>query len=194
LTLQVDSRVLIPRPETEILVERCLELLSGLDRPRVLDIGVGSGAIALAIVDERPDARVVATDTSSGALAVAEANRLKLCVDGQVELRHGDLLAGAAGPFDLVVSNPPYVAPADVDRLPPEVLREPREALIGLGRHEVIAEAVEDVLPPGGVLVLEVGDGQAPSVAASLRELGYDQVTTTEDLAGHERVVEGRRR
>jgi release factor glutamine methyltransferase len=194
LTLAVDPRVLIPRPETEILVERCLELLAGVDEPRVLDIGVGSGAIALTIADERPDARVVATDTSADALAVAEANKQTLAVDGRVELRHGELLAGAEGPFDLVVANPPYVAPEEVAGLPPEVLCEPREALVGSGRHASIAEAVRDVLAPGGALVLEVGDGQAPGVAESLRELGYDEVATTVDLAGCERVVEGRRR
>jgi release factor glutamine methyltransferase len=194
LTLAVDRRVLIPRPETEILVERCLELLDRIDNPRVLDIGVGSGAIALAIADERPDAHVVATDVSADALAVAELNKARLAADGRVELRHGDLLAGAKGPFDLVVSNPPYVAAEDVDRLPPEVLREPREALVASGRHEAIATAARDVLPPGGALALEVGDGQAPSVAAGLRQLGYDGVAATRDLSGCERVVEGRRR
>jgi release factor glutamine methyltransferase len=194
LTLRVDERVLIPRPETEILVERCLELLEGVDSPRVLDIGVGSGAIALAIADERRDAHVVATDSSADALAVAEANKAAVAVDGRVELRHGDLLAGAEGLFDLVVANPPYVAPEDVVRLQPEVLREPRAALIGSGRHEVVAEAARGVLRPGGALVLEVGDGQAPSVAAGLRALGYVEVATTPDLAGCERVVEGRQR
>jgi release factor glutamine methyltransferase len=194
LTLRVDERVLIPRPETEILVERCLELLDGVDGPRVLDIGVGSGAIALAIADERPDARVVATDSSADALAVAEANRTSVPLDGRVELRHGDLVAGAEGLFDLVVANPPYIDPEDVDLLQPEVLREPREALIGTGRHEALAEAVRDVIRPGGALVLEVGDGQAPSVVASLTALGYVEVATTPDLAGCERVVEGRRR
>jgi release factor glutamine methyltransferase len=194
LTLRVDERVLIPRPETEIVVERCLALLDGVGAPRVLDIGVGSGAIALAIADEQPDAKVVATDSSADALAVAEANRAALVVDGRVELRHGDLLAGAEGPFDLVVANPPYVPPEDVDLLQPEVLREPRDALVGSGRHEEIAEAAQKVLRPGGALVLEVGDGQAPPVAAQLRALGYVEVATTPDLAGCERVVEGRRR
>jgi release factor glutamine methyltransferase len=193
LTLAVDPRVLIPRPETEVLVERCLGLLEGLTDPRVLEIGVGSGAVALAIADERPDALVVATDSSADALAVAEANKRRLALDGRVELRHGDLLAGAKGPFDLVVSNPPYVAVEDVPQLAPEVLREPRGALVGSGQHEVVANAVRNVLRPGGVLVLEVGDGQAPDVAAGLRGLGYDQIVTTRDLAGRERVVEGRR-
>jgi release factor glutamine methyltransferase len=193
LTLAVDPRVLIPRPETEVLVERCLELLAGVDDPRVLDVGAGSGAIALAIADERPDAAVVATDSSAEALAVAELNKRRVSVDGRVEFRHGDLLAGSKGPFHLVVSNPPYVAPEDVDALPPEVLHEPGEALVGSGRHEVIATAAWDVLEPGGWLALEVGDGQAPAVAGNLRELGYEEIATTADLAGRERVVEARR-
>ena len=193
LTLAVDPRVLIPRPETEILVERCLELLEGVERPRVLDVGVGSGAIALALADERPDARVVATDSSPGALEVAEANKRRLGLDGRVELRLGDLLADAEGPFDLVVANPPYVSPEEIERLEPEVLHEPREALVGLGRHGVVAEAARDVLRAGGALALEVGDGQAPAVAQSLGDLGYMDVATTEDLAGRERVVDGRR-
>jgi release factor glutamine methyltransferase len=193
LTLAVDPRVLIPRPETEILVERCLELLVDVERPRVLDLGVGSGAIALSIADERPDARVVATESSSDALEVAAANKARLDLDGRVELRHGGLLAGAEGPFDLVVSNPPYVAPDELDTLEPEVLREPREALVGKGRHAEIARAVRPVLRRGGLLVLEVGDGQATEIAAMLMELGYENVATTTDLAGRERVVEGRR-
>jgi release factor glutamine methyltransferase len=193
LTLAVDSRVLIPRPETEILVERCLELLERVERPRVLDVGVGSGAIALALADERPDARLVATDSSPDALEVAEANKLRLGLDGRVELRLGDLLAGAEGPFDLVVANPPYVLPEDVERLEPEVLHEPRAALIGVGRHVVVAEAARAVLRADGALALEVGDGQAPEVAQSLRDLGYADVATTKDLAGRERVVDGRR-
>jgi release factor glutamine methyltransferase len=192
LTLAVDSRVLIPRPETEILVERCLELLDGVERPLVLDVGVGSGAIALALADERPDVRVVATDSSPGALEVAEANKLRLGLDGRVELRLGDLLAGAQGPFDLVVANPPYVSPEDAERLEPEVLHEPPAALFGLGRHAVVAEAARAVLRAGGALALEVGDGQAPAVAQSLRDLGYANVAATEDLAGRERVVDGR--
>jgi release factor glutamine methyltransferase len=193
LTLSLDPRVLIPRPETEVLVERCLELLEGLESPRVLDIGVGSGAIALSIADERPDAHVVATDSSPGALEVAAANKARVGLDGRVELRHGNLLAGVEGPFDLVVSNPPYVSPEELRRLEPEVLSEPRDALVGAGHHEEIGRVAQDVLRRSGMLVLEVGDGQAPAAAACLRELGYEDVRTTRDLAGCERVVEGRR-
>ena len=192
LILAVDPRVLIPRPETEILVERCLAILEGVERPRVLDIGVGSGAIALAIADERSDAQVVGTDSSSEALEVAQENKLRLGLDGGVELRNGELLADAEGPFDLVVSNPPYVAAKDIDSLEPEILWEPREALVGAGRHEQIASAAKPVLRSGGALVLEVADGQAAEVATSLGILGYVEVSTTPDLAGRERVVDGR--
>jgi release factor glutamine methyltransferase len=193
LTLSVDSRVLIPRPETESLVERCLELLDGLLEPWVLDIGVGSGAIALAIADEHPGARVVATDSSPGALAVADENRRRAGLTGQIELVSGELFAGLEGPFDLVVSNPPYVAPEEVDGLDPEVARhEPREALVACGATEAIAGQARSRLIPGGSLVLETGDGKAGSVAQLLMGLGYEQVSIGNDLAGRERVVDGR--
>ncbi|MGZ8793548.1 MAG: peptide chain release factor N(5)-glutamine methyltransferase [Gaiellaceae bacterium] len=193
LTLAVDPRVLIPRPETESVVERCLLLLEGVDEPRVLDIGVGSGAIALALADERQDARVVGTDSSRWALAVAEENRLRAGLNGRVRFVEGDLLAGELGPFDLVVSNPPYVSAAELPGLEPELLHEPREALVGEGGHDAVARAALDALPPGGALVLEAGDGQSSQVAALLRELGYTDVRVSLDLAGRERVVEGRR-
>jgi release factor glutamine methyltransferase len=193
LTLQVDPRVLIPRPETEVVVERCLELLVDNAAPRVLDVGVGSGAIALAIADEHPGARVVATDNSSGALAVAEENRARAGLALRVELVHGELFAGLEGPFDLIVSNPPYVRPEEVDSLQPEVARfEPREALIAHGVTEAIVEQALPRLVPGAPLVLETGDGDACDVAALLAALGYDDVRIGEDLAGRERVVDGR--
>jgi len=189
LTLQVDPRVLIPRPETEVLVERSLELIAGIDAPRVLDVGVGSGAIALAIADEHPGARVLATDSSADALAVAAANAARTGL--QVELVQGELLAGLECPFDLVVSNPPYVAPED--ELPREVAEhEPRTALIESGQTEAIAEQAFGCLAPGGALALEVADGKAEAVAQLLRDLGYEQVTIGEDLAGRERIVDGR--
>jgi release factor glutamine methyltransferase len=191
LTLSVDPRVLIPRPETEVLVERCLELIADLAEPRVLDVGVGSGAIALAIADEHPRARVVATDRSSEALAVAAENAARTGLP--VELVEGELFAGLDGPFDLVVANPPYVAPEDVDALPPEVgEHEPRAALIESGATEAIAEQALSRIAPGGSLAFEVADGKAGEVAALLRRLGYEQVTIGEDLAGRERVVDGR--
>jgi release factor glutamine methyltransferase len=191
LTLSVDPRVLIPRPETEALVERCLELVADVAEPRVLDIGVGSGAIALAIADEHPGARVTATDSSSDALAVAAENVDRTGLP--VELVEGELFAGLDGPFDLAVANPPYVAPEEVDALPPEVgEHEPRAALIESGATEAIAEHALTHLTPGGSLALEVADGRAGAVADLLRRLGYEQVTIGKDLAGRERVVDGR--
>ena len=195
LELGVDSRVLVPRPETEVLVERSLALLAEIDRPQVLDIGVGSGAVALAIADEHSGAQVVATDRSAGALAVAEENRAKVGLDGRVELIEGELFAGVEGPFDLVVSNPPYVDPADLDTLDPEVgLYEPREALVATGVTEAITTGAPDVLVAGGALALEVADGKAAEIAAMLDESGYQEVTVTCDLAGRERIVDGRTR
>jgi release factor glutamine methyltransferase len=195
LALRVDSRALIPRPETEVLVERCLALLGGIPEPRVLDIGAGSGAIALAIADEHPGARVVATEASPGALALAEENRRRVVGGERVELVEGDLFGGVTGPFDLVVSNPPYVDPAVLPSLEPEVrLYEPREALVASGVTErIVAEAL-DALGTGGALALEVADGDAQRVAAELERRGYVDVTITRDLAGCERIVDGRAR
>jgi release factor glutamine methyltransferase len=191
LTLKVDRRVLIPRPETEVLVERCLARLEGLAEPRVLDVGVGSGAIALAIAEEHPGAHVLAVDRSRDALAVAEENLGRAAVNGRVRFRQGDLLAGIAGPFDLVVSNPPYVTAEDFESLQPEIrLYEPRDALVGDGVGEDVADDARSILAPGGWLLLECGDGQADGLAGNLERLGYVKVTTTRDLAGRKRVVE----
>jgi release factor glutamine methyltransferase len=194
LTLLVDARVLVPRPETEVVVERCLELIDPIAEPRVLDIGVGSGAIALAIAAEHSGARVLGIDSSEAALDLAGQNRRRAGVDGRVRLVHGDLLAGRHGPFDLVVSNPPYVRAEDWERLQPEIrLYEPRAALVGSDVAETIARDAQPTLERGGWLVLEAGDGQAQGLAESLLGLGYEDVTITRDLAGRERVVEGRR-
>jgi release factor glutamine methyltransferase len=188
LTLKTDARALVPRPETEILVERCLALLADLgDAPRVLDVGVGSGAIALAIADEHPCADVTAIDTSADALALARENVRR--TGFAVELRAGGFEVAAEG-WDLVVSNPPYVRPDEIDRLEPEVRDwEPRAALVGTGLHEELARVART-----RALVLEVADDEARGVAASLEAAGYEAVRITPDLAGRERVVEGRRR
>ncbi|MEZ5099356.1 MAG: peptide chain release factor N(5)-glutamine methyltransferase [Thermoleophilia bacterium] len=194
LALRVSPYVLVPRPETEVVVERCLARLAGREAPRVLDVGTGSGAIALSIADEHPGARVIATDISAGALAVAAENRARLGLDERVELVHGHLDAHVPGPFDLVVSNPPYVEPGDFDALQPEIrLFEPREAVVGVGVTQRVAEHAMGLLAPGGWLVLECGDGQADGLAAALRELGYLDVVASPDLTGRDRVVEGRR-
>jgi len=183
LTLKTDARALVPRPETEIVVERALALIAGVERPRVLDIGVGSGAIALSLKDERPDAHVVGVDVSPDALSLARENAVRLQLD--VELRDGDESAAAEG-WDLVVSNPPYVE--SLIGLQPELQHEPRVALLGDGFHERIAETAN-----AQAVVLEVGDGQAGAVAAALIERGWRDVSVTLDLAGAERVVEGLR-
>jgi len=184
LMLKTDARALVPRPETEIVVERCLELLRGEREPRVLDLGAGTGAIALALADEHPGAQVTAVDSSPEAVALARENveRLQL----PVEIRQGGFEAAAEG-WDLVVSNPPYVAPDEWDTLQPEIREwEPLDALVGVGLHEQIARVADTRR-----LVLEVGDGQARGVAAALTSLGYTDVAITSDLTGIERVVEG---
>jgi release factor glutamine methyltransferase len=136
---------------------------------------------------------VVATDNSPGALEVAAENLARTDLGDRVELVHGEFLAGLAGPFDLVVSNPPYVKPEEVDQLEPEVARfEPREALVAHGVTEAIAEQALPRLAPGAPLVLEVADGEACEVAALLTTNGYEDVRIGEDLAGRERVVDGR--
>jgi release factor glutamine methyltransferase len=193
LTLSLDPRALVPRPETETVVERCLALLADVPKPRVLDVGVGSGAIALAIADEHPFAHVVGIDSSEAALTLAGENRVRSGVDGRVTLVHADLLEGVEGRFDLVVSNPPYVGAEEWERLQPEIrLYEPRAALVGTAVGEAIARDAQALLVDGGVLVLEAGDGQAAGLAATLADLGYEDVAITPDLAGRDRVVEGR--
>ena len=183
LTLKTDARALVPRPETETLVERALALAEGIERPRVLDVGVGSGAIALAIRDERPDARVTGVDVSAEALALARENAERLGLE--VELRQGDGASVAAEGWDVVVANPPYVE--NMDDVQPELRWEPQVALVGRGEHERIARAAR-----ARFLVFEVGDGQAPEVARMLERLGCADVAITADLAGRDRVVEGR--
>jgi release factor glutamine methyltransferase len=191
LTLKVDPRVLVPRPETEVVVERCLARLAGQAEPRVLDVGTGSGAIALAIADELPGARVTAIDASEDALAVARENAARTGLD--VELVRRDLFEGLPdGPWDLVVSNPPYIREDEVDALGPEVRDwEPRAAVVGAGTTEGVASAARLVLRPGGALVLETAGGRAEDVARLLRALGYEDVRVTDDLTGLSRVAEG---
>jgi release factor glutamine methyltransferase len=194
LTLKVDARALIPRPETETVVERCLALLDGIASPAVLDVGTGTGAIALALADELPAASVTAIDVSEAALALATENAEQVGLAERVHLIRHDLADGLpGGPWDLVVSNPPYVEPEELDGLEPEVREwEPREALVGHGVTRQVAEGARAVLKPGGALVLEVADGTAPNVSAHLEELGFADVLATPDLAGRDRVVEGR--
>jgi release factor glutamine methyltransferase len=183
IELLVDRRVLIPRPETEHVVEAALGLPSSA---RVVDVGTGSGAIALALKDERPDLRVVGTDTSADALDVARANADRLGLD--VEFVHGDLLAGVAA--DAIVSNPPYVA--EGDPVMPDVVRyEPHAALFAEDGLAVIRRLVA-AAGAARFIALEHGEGQGEAVAALVRDAGFD-VEHVRDLAGIDRVVVGRR-
>ncbi|HEX6457065.1 MAG TPA: peptide chain release factor N(5)-glutamine methyltransferase [Solirubrobacterales bacterium] len=196
LDLAVDSRVLVPRPETELLVELALEL-----RPaRVLDLGTGSGAIALAVADELPDCEVVATDTSPGALEVARANAERLGLADRVHCLEGTLPAD--GEFDLILANLPYVAERDWPSLQPEVTRwEPREALLagpdGLDAYRAFIPECSHhfsryATQMKGALAVELGEGQTPAVVELFREAGFGEIETRRDLAGIERVVCGR--
>jgi release factor glutamine methyltransferase len=184
LVLKTDPRALVPRPETEIVVDRCLALLQGRERPRVLDVGTGTGAIALAIAQEHPGADVTATDLSTEALALAGENARRLGL--HVDLRAADL-ADEDG-YDLVVSNPPYVLGDELAGLEPEVREhEPRVALVDDGQTERLARA-----HPGEWLVLETHEGRAHEVERLLLETGYTDVRVTPDLNLVPRVVEGR--
>ena len=188
LTLEVDHRVLIPRPETELLVELAD------DGQRVLDVGTGSGAIALAIKQEQRGARVTGIDNSPGAIEVARANAAASALD--VEFMIADLAVG--GPYDLVVSNPPYVRDGEWPGLQPEItLYEPEEALVagpdGLDVIRDLVPAATEVLRRGGLLGIEVGQGQSRDVEALFERAGLRSVATTRDLAGIPRVVTGRR-
>jgi release factor glutamine methyltransferase len=190
LTLKTDARALVPRPETEIVVERCLARLAGVAAPRILDVGTGTGAIALALAQEIPSADVTATDASTDALALARENAARARV--RVEFVETDLAAGVSGSFDLVVSNPPYVDEAELAALEPEVRDwEPRGALVDAGQTARLAGDATRLLD-GGWLVLEVHEQRADQVASLLAATGYADVTVAADLAQKPRVVEGR--
>jgi release factor glutamine methyltransferase len=194
LTLKTDRRALIPRPETEVVVERALQHLRGIDRPRVLDVGTGTGAIALAIADEVRDAHVTAIDVSPDALALARENLELAGINGRVRLVEHDLTFGLGNAdFDLVVSNPPYVEPGELETLQPEVRDwEPHVALVAAGATAKLAEASREALRPGGWLVLETAAGAGERVERVLTDLGFQDVAITPDLAGRDRVAEGR--
>ena len=187
ISLHVDPRVLIPRPETELLVEVGLPLPPGAS---VVDVGTGSGAVALALKDERPDLEVWATDVSSDALELARANGFRLGLG--VEFVQADLLSGLSRGFDAVLANLPYVAAGE--ELPPDVARyEPAGALFGGPDGLDVIRRLVDALPPDVRLVaLEVGAGQARAVGALLASR-TNSIEIVRDLAGHERVVVGRR-
>jgi release factor glutamine methyltransferase len=192
LELHVDARVLVPRPDTETVVEWSLEVLADTAAPRVVDLGTGSGAIALAIAHRRTDAQVEAVDASADALAVASENARRLSL--QVRFAQGEWLAGCSGPYDLIVSNPPYVAEGD-EHLP-ALRHEPMQALVagvdGLADIRAIVEQAPPRLASDGWLLLEHGWDQAAAVRELLRAAGFADVVSRHDLAGIERCTGGR--
>jgi release factor glutamine methyltransferase len=195
LVLGVAPGVFVPRPETEVLVERALDVIPDGDAVLV-DAGTGTGAVALAIKRFRPKARVLATDLSDEAVAVARANASRHVLD--VEVLEGDLLAPLPaelhGGVDVIVSNPPYVTEEEYESLPEEVRREPYLALVGgTDVHARLAKESLEWLRPGGWLVMEIGSSQAADVAELLAG-DFEGVEVLPDLAGLDRVVRGRRR
>jgi len=191
ITLEVRPGVFVPRPETEILVEHALSTLGEREDPVVVDAGTGTGAIALAIKDERPDATVFATDLSSEAVELARANARRLGLD--VTVLEGDLLeplpADLRGWVDAIVSNPPYVPPEEIDDLPAEVRADPRLALAGGTEvHRRLAEEAPRWLRSGAALAVEIDARQGAEVSALLSGR-FARVRVERDLAGRDRVV-----
>ena len=191
LELQVDERVLDPRPDTETLVDWALETIAPLPAPRLLDLGTGSGAIALALQHQRQGAQVLAVDASQDALAVAQANATRLGL--AVRFQHGHWLQGVEGLFDVIVSNPPYIAAQDPHLA--ALTHEPLQALAsgadGLEDIRAIVAQAPAHLPPGGWLLLEHGWDQAERVRALLAAAGFGQVQSRTDLAGIARCSGG---
>ena len=199
LDLQVEPGVFVPRPETETLVEAALEAIdsNATHDPLVVDVGTGTGAIALAVAHERPRAGVHATDLNPRAAALARRNADALGLGRRVRIHEGDLLdplpEGLRGRLDLIVSNPPYLEPSVAADLPPEVLADPADALFGgTGVHERLARAASDWLAPRGWLVVEIDPSQASEVRGLFETNGLESVRARTDLAGRDRVVAGR--
>jgi release factor glutamine methyltransferase len=197
LPLRVSPDVLVPRPETEILVAAALEALPDGQPARVLDVGTGSGAVALAIATERPLAQLVATDISKAALEIARQNADELGMAERIRLLEGEAFAPVAGEvFELIVSNPPYVAESLRGELPPELAHEPEVALFagsdGLRVLRQLSAEVASMLAAGGTFAVELAPEQAPTVAGWCRDAGLLDVRTLRDLAGRPRVVVAR--
>ncbi len=198
-TFQVDSRVLIPRPETELLVESVLRALPQGGAPRLLDVATGSGCIAVTLAAERPEATVVATDVDEGCCALARTNAEAVQVSSRVDVRQGDLFAPVAteAAFDVVVSNPPYIPTGELSGLQAEVRREPRLALDGGPKGlSLLYRVVEGALPhllPGGLLALEIGEEQGGAVRDLLQSRGYERVHIEPDLERRDRMAFGTR-
>jgi release factor glutamine methyltransferase len=197
ILLQVNKNVLTPRPETEVIVDEVLKAFPENMAFSMLDLGVGSGTILLAVLAERPAAKGLGIDASDEALAVARDNAANLNLDGRAALLRGDWTAGLGdASFDLVVSNPPYIPTAVIDTLEPEVRdHEPRLALDGgadgLDAYRLLAPEVLRVLKPAGMFAVEIGHDQSKAVEALFRDAGAREVRTVKDLSTHDRVVVG---
>lgn len=198
LDLEVTPAVLIPRQETEVLVETAISALRGIASPMVAEVGVGSGAVAIALAKSVPDSMVFGTDSSAQALEVARRNVEKHALAQRIKLRLGNLLEPLAGlTFSVIVSNPPYIPTDEIPNLQPEIFRyEPLVALDGgpdgLEYHRRIAREAPSYLEPGGLLILEVGCGQSDAVKALLASAGFTHIRSMRDLGGVERVVIGK--
>ncbi len=199
LPFRVTPEVLIPRPETEHLVEKVIELAANYPEPRIVDIGTGSGIIAVTVAHHLPHALIAATDLSSSALAIARENAKRNGVAGRIRFLEGDLLAPVSeGQFEIVVSNPPYVPEADRGSLAVEVRDyEPALALFagedGLEVFRRLIPAAFAALTPGGFLVLEIGYGQEAAIRALLVDAGFEGIEFYSDLQGIARVACGQR-
>ncbi len=199
LDLAVTPDVLIPRPETELLVEEALRAVAGIAEPAIADVGTGSGCIAVAIAHGRPDATVYALDISASALAIARSNAIRYGARDRIRFIQADLLEAfcdaAAGAFDVIVSNPPYIPEQELEVLQPEVARyEPRAALAagqdGLAFYRRLLREAPPLLKPGGRLIVELGCGQSEVVRHLTWQSGaFDSVECRNDAAGIERVL-----
>jgi release factor glutamine methyltransferase len=197
IMLRVSSQVLTPRPETETILDVVLPLVPPDGRPRILDLGTGSGALLLALLVELPGAVGLGIDVSETALAVARENAANLGLAGRAALMRGDWAAGLEpGGFDVVVSNPPYVASGEIERLAPEVRdHEPRIALDGgpdgLDAYRILAPQILAMLKPEGVFAVEIGADQGEAVTALFRAAGGAKASVRRDLSDRDRVVWG---
>jgi len=202
LRIQVSRAVMVPRPETEEVVEAALEAIEDVERPHVLDVGTGSGCIALAIEHERPDAEVQAWDVSADALAVARANAKQLGLDvdfSEVDLFNKDVGTQLTAPVDLLVSNPPYIPDDEAESLPPVVRDyDPDVALFSgddpLRFYRALAARVSDLCVPGAALVFETHADYADAAARVLEKEGLDDVRVQNDLSGRPRILSAKHR
>ena len=200
IMLSVNSHVLTPRPDTEVIVDMILKAIPEAQSFSILDLGVGSGAILLSILAERPGGKGLGVDVSEDALAVARENAANLGLAGKIALLRGDWTTGLGDDgFDVVVSNPPYIASAVIETLEPEVrVHEPRLALDGgadgLDAYRVLAPEILRVLKPGGIFAVEIGFDQKEAVEALFRTAGAQDINTVLDLANHDRVVMGKKK